>query len=194
MSRKPVFALSLIVVAAVSGVPACAFAEENPAQLKADAVELIKEYAAALQGTLQGAMQSSGPLGALSTCHDRAPEIAAAVSQSSGWAVGRTSLKVRNPASAPDSYAEKVMTEFEQRIAKGEAVSDLVKAEVVDENGAKVFRFIKAIPTGEVCLTCHGIDVKPEIEAQLKALYPDDRATGYKAGDMRGVFTLSKRL
>ena len=189
MPRK--FALAVLVTV-VAASPA--FAAETPADLKAEAAGLVKEYAATLQTTLKGAMTASGPVGGIAVCHERSPEIAADLSRRSGWTVGRTSLKLRSPASAPDAYATKVMQEFEQRIAKGEAAADLVKAEVVDEDGKKEFRFIKAIPTGDVCLTCHGTEVKPEIGAKLHELYPNDRATGFKAGDMRGVFTLSKRL
>ncbi len=58
-----------------------------------------------------------------------------------------------------------------------------------------MFRMVKAIPTGEICLVCHGgAEVKPEVEARLAELYPDDRARGFGPGEMRGVFTLSKLL
>lgn len=188
MPRKLAFAFVMIIATSP------AFADETPAELKGRAVELVKEYSSTLQTALKGAMEAGGPVGGIAVCHEQAPQIAADISQRSGWTVARTSLKVRNPASAPDAYATEVMQEFQQRIAKGEAAADLTKAEVVEEGGVKVFRFIKAIPTGELCLTCHGTDVKPELKAKLQELYPDDQAIGFKPGDMRGVFTLSKRL
>ncbi len=36
--------------------------------------------------------------------------------------------------------------------------------------------------------------MKEPVKAKLAELYPDDRATGYKEGDIRGAFTLSKPL
>lgn len=64
-------------------------------------------------------------------------------------------------------------------------------SEFVELDGKKVFRYIKAIPTGEICLNCHGGDtVKPEIEALLAEFYPNDKARGYSAGDIRGAFTI----
>jgi hypothetical protein len=32
------------------------------------------------------------------------------------------------------------------------------------------------------------------VTAKLKALYPDDRATGYAVGDIRGAMTLSRAV
>jgi hypothetical protein len=63
---------------------------------------------------------------------------------------------------------------------------------VVD--GQPMQRYLRALPTVELCTQCHGPADKlsPAVTAQLKALYPDDRATGYKVGDIRGAMTLSR--
>jgi excinuclease UvrABC helicase subunit UvrB len=54
---------------------------------------------------------------------------------------------------------------------------------------------MKAIPTAEKpCLACHGKTLAPQVAARLKELYPDDRATGYAAGEIRGAITLSRPL
>ena len=39
-----------------------------------------------------------------------------------------------------------------------------------------------------LCLTCHGTELDPAIAAQIAASYPADEATGFAAGDFRGVF------
>ena len=39
-----------------------------------------------------------------------------------------------------------------------------------------------------LCLVCHGEILQPEIAARIAELYPDDRATGFKEGDLRGAF------
>jgi hypothetical protein len=49
---------------------------------------------------------------------------------------------------------------------------------------------IAPIPTLPLCLTCHG-DPKsfsPELKEALGKHYPADQATGFKDGDLRGVF------
>ena len=149
---------------------------------------------------LQSAIDKNGPLGAVEVCHDEAPKIAAELSGQSGWSIGRTSLKPRNAASAPDAYERATMEVFAARIAQGEDVLKLASAEIVygkdgkSSRFVKTFRFVKAIPTGGLCLTCHGADIDPELKRKIDALYPNDRATGFKLGDMRGVFTLKKQL
>ena len=40
------------------------------------------------------------------------------------------------------------------------------------------------------CLACHGLkeQISPEVQAQLDRLYPEDQATGFNEGDLRGWF------
>ena len=53
---------------------------------------------------------------------------------------------------------------------------------------------MKAIPTGELCLLCHGETIDPDIAAAIDKAYPEDQARGFSLGDIRGAFTLSKPL
>jgi hypothetical protein len=44
-----------------------------------------------------------------------------------------------------------------------------------------------------MCLSCHGSvgkDIAPETTAKLTQLYPQDLATGYALGDLRGMWSL----
>ena len=53
---------------------------------------------------------------------------------------------------------------------------------------------MKAIPTGKLCTKCHGTELKPEVKAKLAEFYPDDKATGFNKGDLRGAFVVTKDL
>ena len=53
---------------------------------------------------------------------------------------------------------------------------------------------MKAIPTAELCLACHGTKIDPVVAAKLTELYPRDQARGYKVGDIRGAFTFIEPL
>jgi hypothetical protein len=72
----------------------------------------------------------------------------------------------------------------------------LEKAEVVGENGKQVRRYMRALPTQELCMNCHGpVDkMTPAVIAKLKALYPEDRGTGYTVGQIRGAMTIRKAM
>ena len=155
---------------------------------------IIKAFAGDLKGELKKGMKEGGPMKALQVCNTVAPHIAEAHSQMSRWDVARTSLKVRNSGNAPDAWETAVMEEFESRKAAGEDPMKLVKAEVVEEQGRKVFRMMKAIPTAEVCTKCHGSEIDPKLAVKLDELYPEDKARGFKVGDLRGAFTLKKPL
>lgn len=158
--------------------------------------DAVKSFQAALQNELQAAMKSGGPVNAITVCNTKAPDIAAAISKKHGWQVGRTSLKLRNPANSPDAWELKILQLFELRAKGGENPANIDFYEVVDSGGKKEFRYMKAIPIpeGMPCLTCHGQDIDPKVQTKLKELYPKDQATGYQRGALRGAFTIRQPM
>ncbi len=180
-----------VAVAAVLFAAGAAGAETDlEARTKASRL-VIKSFAESLQAELKSAMQASGPVAAIEVCNEEAPGIARRHANKEGWSVGRTSLKVRNPDNAPDPWELTVLQSFEDRKAAGENPASIDHAAFATEDGKRVFRYMKAIPTAEVCLNCHGGgEVKPEVAAKLAEFYPDDKARGFKVGDIRGAFTI----
>ena len=153
-----------------------------------------KEFMQTLKQELQAGMQEGGPINAISVCNLSAPAIANTYSVSRGWDVGRTSLKVRNPANAPDAWERSVLESFEERKTAGEDPAKMEYHEVVRQGGVKQLRYMKAIPTAQLCLACHGESVDSITRTRLEKLYPEDQALGYKAGDIRGAFSISQPL
>ena len=182
-----------LIALACSAALGMAVASEPPAEVT-EARGLVKEFFTSLKGQLQAAMKAGGPVAAIPVCNVQAPAIARNLAYNSGWEVGRTSLKLRNPANRPDPWERAVLEQFETRKAAGEAADKMEFSEVVDAEGVKTFRYMKAIPTGDVCLKCHGTEIDSEVQSQLLRYYPGDQATGYALGDIRGAFTLSKPL
>ncbi len=155
----------------------------------------IKSFFGALAGELKGALKKADPLEAINVCNTRAMGITSAHSEKNGWQIGRTSLKPRNAANAPDAWETSVLKEFEARKAAGENPKKMEHYEVVTKNGQPFFRYMKAIPTAEKpCLVCHGSNIKPALIEVLDKLYPQDKARGYKAGDIRGAFTITQPM
>ena len=189
MFRKNVTAA--VVLALCAGTAA---AEQDLAPRVEASKAAVMAFASSLKGELQAAMKSGGPVEAIAVCNERAPAIAAAQSAEHNLRVGRTSLKVRNPGNAPDAWERAVLEDFEQRLVAGEDPAQLVRAEVVEGADGREFRFMKAIPTGEVCLACHGKEIRPDVAAKLDELYPQDRARGFEPGDLRGAFTVRQRM
>ncbi|MGC2856615.1 DUF3365 domain-containing protein [Novispirillum sp. DQ9] len=183
-----------ILAGALALAPAAHAADPDITALKAEAAAIMKVFGGSLQAELKAAMERGGPVEAIQVCAAKAVPLADKASAESGWSVGRTSHKLRNPRNAPDAFEQAVLDDFLARQAKGEAAADMAHAAVVDGPDGKVFRFVKAIPTGEPCLACHGSTIAPEVAKELDSLYPGDAARGFSAGQMRGVFTLSKPL
>jgi len=190
----------LVTYALLCAVPmGVAMAEQDEMKKRAtESKAVVKQFMGKLQGELQSAMKSGGPTKAIEVCNTVAPAIAQEQSEKHGWEVGRTSLKTRNPNNAPDAWEAAVLKQFEERAASGESPAEMAHFEVVEENGAKAFRFMKAIgmpPLDKApCLKCHGENIDPAISAKLDELYPEDQARGYKPGMIRGAFTITQPM
>jgi hypothetical protein len=154
----------------------------------------LQRFAGQLQGELREAMQRGGPVEAIQVCQQRAPEIAAELSLETGWTVRRTSLKLRNPANAPDEWERAALLDFDARQATGTPAPELIRHGTTSADGIQEFRYMRAIPTDPVCLTCHGDHPDAQIRHALERFYPDDQATGYQAGQIRGAFSIIQRM
>ena len=158
-------------------------------QLQKQASLKIKEFAGTLKQTLMSAINSGELSDGIAVCHLQAPEIASALSVD-GWIIKRTSLKTRNSHNQPDEWEQSILNQFQAQYESGQAIDDLVISSV--EN--KQFRLMKAIPTGSVCLGCHGSNIDPTTRKKLNALYPNDKAIGFNIGALRGAFSVQKSI
>jgi hypothetical protein len=152
----------------------------------------MKEFGGTLKGELKKAMKSGGPMAAVSVCHTEAPKIAQRISQQTGFDIHRTSLKPR--ATAPLAWEKPVLEGFEEQKAAGKPLKTMQWHQVVEVDGERTLRFMKPIKTEAICLTCHGTKVDPALMTKIKSLYPQDHATGFKLGDIRGAFSISAPL
>jgi len=153
----------------------------------------IQALATALQSELKSAIQDGGPVSAIEVCNTRAMPITQRVSDEQGLNVSRVSLKNRNPANAPNAWETAVLEDFERQKAAGKDVGSLVWSDTVAVDGGQEFRFMKAIPTGDVCLLCHGEQLAPGVGQALVERYPADKATGFAMGDIRGAFVVTQK-
>lgn len=143
------------------------------------AKSVVNPFKKTLKETLLKSLETS-PEAAIDVCSKRAPELAKDASTAT-VTVGRTALKLRNPANAPKPWLEKAMAELatEKTGTEAQRVVTLPDGTV---------GYAEAIWTAAPCLVCHGKTVAPGLAAKLKAAYPKDTATGFSEGDFRGVF------
>jgi hypothetical protein len=148
--------------------------------------ELATALQQALGSRLMAALGSGGPVAAIEVCHVEAPAIAAGLSASAAARVGRTTLKVRNPDNAPDQAAREVLERFERQW-EGRGATPPEDYTVAADGSA---RYLRGIVTQQLCLVCHGSELAPDVAAAIRARYPDDAATGYALGTLRGAFLI----
>lgn len=184
------FASAMIALAT-----APAFASDEAALLD-EARGVASSIPPKLLAVLKAEIEKGGPEGAMVVCREKAPEMAKAASEKTGWKIRRVSLKNRNPKAVPDAWEQAALEDFDRRAAAGESPAKLEKAELVTEGGSKSYRYMKALPTQPLCLECHGssADISPAVKAKLAELYPDDKAVGYSVGQIRGAMTIRKPL
>lgn len=156
-------------------------------ELDSQASAITQQFVGTLLPTLQSAMAVGGPIQAIEVCSVRAPQIAAELSEQSGWSVRRVSLKPRNLALAePDDWEREVLATFDQRQRAGETGPAIRSSAIVDNE----YRFMQAQPAMPLCLTCHGQNISEAVRSALVAHYPGDMATGYVEGQIRGGISL----
>ncbi|SFV61111.1 Cytochrome c family protein [hydrothermal vent metagenome] len=170
---------------------ASAMAADNnatqPLTVKQEGVKYIKMLGGALKTQLKAHMKKDPTgLDALAFCTGSADNITKEVNTKlPDYAkVRRTALKVRNNSvNTPDATDKKVMQDYEEAIAAKTFTPKDIK--VVQEGD--VTRVYKPLVTKPVCLKCHGSELNPKIADGIKSAYPQDKAIGFKEGDLRGV-------
>jgi type IV secretory pathway TrbL component len=187
--------IALALPALLAGCASGPGAEEQAA-MAADARKASAALIQKLGGELKAAVAASGPEGAIAVCKERAPQIAADVSKQFGFDVKRVSPKNRNPAGASDAWEAEAQAGLEKRLAAGEKPETLDTWQIVSTPSGKQFRYAKALPVQQMCLTCHGdpASIPDGVKARLAAEYPLDKATGYAPGMVRGIVSIKRAL
>ncbi len=130
-----------------------------------------------LSARLMEILNEGGASQAVQVCKEDAPRLAAEVGEEFGVSIGRTSHRLRNPQNTPPSWAQ---LPVDRRVDEAHyfALDD-------DRLGA-----LLPIRTLEACVLCHGPkdEIVPEVRASLISHYPEDQATGFHEGDLRGWF------
>jgi hypothetical protein len=202
MSINKLITVVLLTACLAWILPACTSKENTPDPIVPDTAEHVAtcrgamlKLGTALKARLEAAVADSGLVGALAVCNIEAVPIAETISVEEGVLVGRTSLRIRNPRNAPDDWERGILAEFAARREKGEDLAELDAWTVAESaEGHHTFRYMKAIPTAPLCLSCHGTAVADQVATTINALYPEDAALGFAEGDIRGAFTVVKPL
>jgi hypothetical protein len=153
----------LLLVAFAS---AALFANGENQQLIEEARSLKKSFVSTLKPELLGAIENGGLVSAISVCSEKAPQIAARLTEDSGWQVSRVSAKPRNANTAKSD-------------ARGLVEADALEVYELTERS---FRYLKGQTVAGAYINCHGEYITPQVKAAIDRTYPQDLATGYRLG------------
>jgi hypothetical protein len=173
-----------------------------PSTIDASLVQSTRGIAGELLGQLgqklKAAMSTDGPVAAVSVCKESAPAIARQLSIANDAKVTRVGTRVRNQnMGIPNAWQKEALTQLEARLAQGEKAADIEYWQVADNgHGKSELRYAKAIAVQPQCLSCHGSaqDIAAPLSDKLRIEYPNDQATGYSVGQLRGAVVVTRPL
>jgi len=122
-------------------------------------------------------------------CNDNAQKLADSLGKIHKVEIRRTSHKLRNPDSKPNADQEAVINNYLQ--LQEDQNKQMEPVIMKDEQG--YVHFYAPIKLKEKCLQCHGQvgkDIHDDVYKVIKEKYPQDKATGFKVGELRGIWDI----
>jgi hypothetical protein len=168
---------------------ASCFAQAKPEPAK-EASAIIAEASGKLIAALTEAIAKDGAAAAISVCSERAPAIAAEVGKAHGVTLRRATEKPRNPQNAATPAEKILLAAFAADMQQKKAPQPQT---VTQSDGSTTFH-APIVMANPLCIQCHGTtdrDIAPGTLAALQKLYPNDKATGYQLGELRGLWTVT---
>lgn len=146
-----------------------------------------------LKGELHYALEMGGVENALTVCNTKALKLTDSVALMASLEVSikRITNKPRNPANKPDKFELKVLDRFEKLERKGKEFPEFYIQKITTPEEVS-YNYYKPMKMDNLCLVCHGDESTLDANGikKILELYPEDKATGYKKGDFRGLIRI----
>jgi hypothetical protein len=154
----------------------------------ATASKAAGQFGQEMRNKLIESLKKNGPSGAIDVCAKDAPTISSRIEHEYGVLIKRTSLKVRNPQNTPDSLEKELLESLSVLLSTGKPLPVGLVAFPNNQH-----RFYKTVQMEKACLQCHGElnTINELVRKEIAAIYPDDRAIGYKEGELRGIISVT---
>lgn len=154
------------------------------------ALDKISIVSKGLMDTLTKEIETNGPAGAIEFCRSATPRIMEFAS-TGDYSIRRIGTRVRNHATnEPTEREREILAQF------ANLAEDQRSTAIHEEAQGEGWALYKPIWIGSpICLQCHGPEeqIPDDVRAALTRLYPDDDATGYSLGELRGAFVVEAK-
>ncbi len=141
-----------------------------------------------LSSNLLHAIKTSGVTNALPYCSVLADPLTQQVAKELNADIRRVTHRPRNPKGAASAEELELIKRYEAALAKD---TNAVAPTLMTNAAGRLVFYSPIVITNSLCLQCHGTpgtEVRPETLAAIAKLYPRDQATGFKLGDLRGLW------
>jgi len=159
---------------------------EKQSELIAKGKKITMQSFRALSGELIKALQEGGVMHAVGYCHLQASPIIDSLSSVYGAKINRVSDKYRNPENKPGKLDLTIIEAYRQQLAEGQELQPHLEI-TADE----IVFYSPILILNPACLQCHGEPGSTMEQGNydfIKTKYAGDHATGFKLGDLRGVW------
>jgi len=189
---------SLVLLAGCSKTPEAPSPVGPPAPLSAEVRSaaaqrgqaIVTETFSLLSSNLQSAIQQGGVSNALPYCSLAASPLTVGIAVKHGVTLRRVTLKARNRADKADAVEAAILNQFAAVLAN---TTNPPPPLVTNLTANRATFFAPIVLNNTLCLKCHGEpgqDLSAENVAVIQRLYPQDEATGFKLGDLRGAWRI----
>ncbi len=191
MDRSIAYAIPVFIL--LSCLICCDFLPERkplPQALQSRYLEqgqsIVNQSLQSFSSELKFALLNGGAQNAINYCHLYADVITDSLSTLYDVKVSRVTDRNRNPDNAVTDLDLLILTGYLNQLAEGRDVQPHLEV-----NREDTIYYSPIMIQNPMCLICHG---EPGINIQnpdydiIRSIYPDDRATGYKLNDLRGLW------
>lgn len=150
---------------------------------------LTKQATAVFMGKISEKYAEGGYEAAAEFCSMKAYPLTDSLAKEYKVFLKRVSNKNRNPENFPSALEKQVLEAYEYSVEKGDEIG--ANVQFIRPGDTILYNKPIRIPS-ELCLNCHGnsSQISDQVQTILKEEYPNDKATGYKVGDLRGMWSL----
>jgi hypothetical protein len=150
---------------------------------------IVQQAFALLSSNLTKALAAGGVTNALSYCSERALPLTREVASTNEVTIRRATHMARNPANRASPAELAILRDFRVALENQQKPRPVLRTNV---NGSVTF-YAPILLNNSICLKCHGEpgkDISAVDAAFIRSIYPQDKATGFKLGELRGLWRI----
>lgn len=179
----------LIAGCQYSGGEPAAKTSTDPVDYRQRGAAIGQKLTGTLMSHLARQIETHGPAGAVEYCSLQALPLTDSIARAEKVQIKRVSHRPRNPQNAANERELALIEKYREEMADGQALEPHLRK---TENEVQFYApIVLSMPT---CLKCHGqpgADIDSATRQVLQQRYPEDRATGFSLGEIRGLLVVN---